>query len=242
MDNFVFAIEGNVGSGKSTLIKFLEKEKLQIYGYKIVFLPEPVEDWTNIKNDDGNNIIQEYYKDNHKYGFCFQINALISRISQIRKALLTSSKTIFIIERSVHTDKFVFCKMLYDDGIIDKINYEVYLRWYNEFQKDMLVSGIIYVNTDVENSFNRIKIRNRKGEESISKEYLQKLDNYHKNWLLSEKLDTPLLKIEGDKHYENKLPEEWMTRIDSFIRSHTTNLNIDFNFNVDDQFEKYILF
>jgi deoxyadenosine/deoxycytidine kinase len=132
--------------------------------------------------------------------------------------------------------------MLYDDKIIDKINYEVYLRWYNEFQKDMLITGIIYVNTDVENSFNRIKIRNRKGEESISKEYLQKLDNYHKEWLLSEKLNTPLLKIEGDKHYENKLPEEWRNRISSFIRTHTTNLNIDFNFNVDDQFEKYILF
>ena len=176
MDNYVFAIEGNVGSGKSTLIKYLEKEKLEIYGYKIVFLPEPVEDWISIKNDEGSNIIQEYYKDNHKYGFCFQINALISRISQIRRALLTSSKTIFIIERSVHTDKFVFCKMLYDDKIIDKINYEVYLRWYNEFQKDMMITGIIYVNTDVGNSFNRIKIRNRKGEESISKEYLQKMN------------------------------------------------------------------
>ena len=167
---------------------------------------------------------------------------MISRISQIRRALLTSTKTIFIIERSVHTDKFVFCKMLYDDKIIDKINYEVYLRWYNEFQRDMLITGIIYVNTDVENSFNRIKIRNRKGEESISKEYLQKLDNYHKEWLLSDKLNTPLLKIEGDKHYENKLPDEWRDRISSFIRTHTTNLNIDFNFNVDDQFEKYILF
>ena len=132
--------------------------------------------------------------------------------------------------------------MLYDDKIIDKINYEVYLRWYNEFQKDMMITGIIYVNTDVGNSFNRIKIRNRKGEESISKEYLQKLDNYHKEWLLSDKLNTPLLKIEGDKHYENKLPEEWRDRISSFIRTHTTNLNIDFNFNVDDQFEKYILF
>jgi len=132
--------------------------------------------------------------------------------------------------------------MLYDDKIIDRINYEVYLRWYNEFQKDMLITGIIYVNTDVENSFNRIKIRNRKGEENISKEYLQKLDNYHKEWLLSDKLNTPLLKIEGDKHYDNKLPDEWMARIYSFIKTHTTNLNIDFNFNVDDQFEKYILF
>ena len=106
----------------------------------------------------------------------------------------------------------------------------------------MLITGIIYVNTDVENSFNRIKIRNRKGEENISKEYLQKLDNYHKEWLLCDKLNTPLLKIEGDKHYENKLPEEWMVRINSFIKTHTANLNIDFNFNVDDQFEKYILF
>ena len=243
MNNYVFAIEGNVGSGKSTLIKYLEKIKINMQGYKIIFLPEPVEEWKKIKNKNGSNIIEGYYKNENKYGFSFQINALISRISQIRKALLSSTNTIFIIERSVHTDKHVFCKMLYDNGVIDKINYEVYLRWYDEFQKDMMISGIIYVNTDIENSHKRIKIRNRKGEENISKEYLTKLDTYHKNWLLDGSLEYPLLNIDGNKHYQDKLPDDWKQKINMSIQNNITNLYMDFDYNVSAWFdENYILF
>jgi deoxycitidine kinase/deoxyguanosine kinase len=117
--------------------------------------------------------------------------------------------------------------MLYEKGIIDKINYDVYLRWYNEFQKDMLISGIIYVNTNVENSYKRIKIRNRKGEENITKDYLQKLDDYHKEWLYSDNLGSSLLKIDGNIPYENKLPDNWREDINTFIKNNVTDLNND---------------
>ena len=50
MSNYVFSVEGNVGSGKSYLIKNLMKTLKTIYKYDIVYLPEPVKEWEKIKN------------------------------------------------------------------------------------------------------------------------------------------------------------------------------------------------
>ena len=55
----IFSVEGNIGSGKRTIVKYL-KDNLNIEGYSIVFLQEPVEIWNTIKDLDGKNIIQHY--------------------------------------------------------------------------------------------------------------------------------------------------------------------------------------
>ena len=35
---------------------------------------------------------------------------------------------IFITERSLFTDKYIFAKMLYDQGKIEDVNYQIYLN------------------------------------------------------------------------------------------------------------------
>ena len=62
MSNYVFSIEGNVGSGKSYLIKNLMKCLKTIYNYNVIYLPEPVKEWEKIKNEKHENVIQVYYK------------------------------------------------------------------------------------------------------------------------------------------------------------------------------------
>ena len=44
----------------------------------------------------------------------------------------------------------------------------------------------MYINTNPEICFNRIKKRSRKGEDSIPLEYLRHCDRLHKQWLLQE--------------------------------------------------------
>ena len=57
----LFSVEGNIGSGKSTLIKKLKNEMKYICNgdaCEIVnYLPEPVNIWESIKDKDGKNII-----------------------------------------------------------------------------------------------------------------------------------------------------------------------------------------
>ena len=51
--HYIFTIEGNIGSGKSTLVKKLKNTFHNIDNIKIIFLDEPVSEWENIKDKDG---------------------------------------------------------------------------------------------------------------------------------------------------------------------------------------------
>ena len=46
----------------------------------------------------------------------------------------TSADTIIITERSLHTDRMVFAKMLYESGLIEDVNYQIYLKWFDGSQ------------------------------------------------------------------------------------------------------------
>ena len=217
MSNYVFSVEGNVGSGKSYLIKNLMNTLKTIYKYNVIYLPEPVKEWQKIKNENHENVIQVYYKDPVKYGFSFQIMTLISRITQLRNAFKTYRNTIFILERSVYADRNVFCKMLKDDGIIDNINYEIYLRWFDEFKNEIPINGNIYINTGIEKTMKRIEKRGREGENSITKEYLTKLKKYHDDWLYQSNM--PMLELNGNIDYEKIIPPQWFSKIITFVQS-----------------------
>ena len=177
----VVSIEGNIGSGKSTILEFLKKRFKD--NKSIAFLSEPVDVWREIKDEDGIDLLTNFYKNQEKFSFHFQMAAYISRIAAITK-LQENNKEIklIIVERSIWTDKNVFAKMLYDDGKISKLEYNIYLKWFDEFSKLINHSLNIYIKTKPEVAFDRVKKRNRSGE-TIPLEYLQKCHKYHNEWL-----------------------------------------------------------
>ena len=188
----IISIEGNIGSGKSTSISHLKSLNLS----NVVFLPEPVDVWTEIKDKDGMNIIEHYYSNQQKYAFSFQMMAYITRLSQLRKAIKETPKDYIIItERCLLTDRHIFAKMLYDDGKIEEIEYNIYMRWFDEFLEECKIDGIIYIETDPTVCKERIGIRNRAGE-NIPLSYLENCHKYHQEWL-SDKSNT--LTLDGNK-------------------------------------------
>ena len=124
MAQYIYSIEGNIGSGKSTVIKLLKEHFMETL---MLLLLEPVNEWESICDENGNNIIEKYYEDQEKYAFSFQMMAYISRLKQLQDAIKKGYKYI-ITERSLLTDKMVFAKMLYDENKINKIDYEIYTR------------------------------------------------------------------------------------------------------------------
>jgi deoxyguanosine kinase len=179
----IISVEGNIGSGKSTFVKALQEyySKPNEFNKKIYFLQEPVSIWETIKNNAGKNIIECFYKDQQKYAFSFQMMAYISRLSLLRKAVKEGYDYIFT-ERCVNTDRNVFAKMLYDSGKIEKINYEIYTKWFDEFIEEFNNFYYIYIKTDATKALERVNKRARIGE-SIPLEYLQECNKYHENWL-----------------------------------------------------------
>lgn len=173
----IISIEGNIGSGKSTLVNYL---KNTLDKDKYIFVDEPVNTWQSIKDNEGIDILSKFYNNKEKYAFSFQMLAYISRISAIKKVI--NDDKIIITERCVNTDKEVFAKMLYDDNLIEDINYQIYNMWFDEFNKDIKVNKFVYLQTDPILCSKRIKQRNREGED-IDLDYLCKCHNYHENWI-----------------------------------------------------------
>jgi deoxyadenosine/deoxycytidine kinase len=121
--------------------------------------------------------------------------AYISRLAILRESVrdimgkihkqssCENNKYIIITERSLYTDKYVFAKMLYDQGKIEDVKYQIYLNWFDEFAKDFPVNDVIYVNTDPEKCYERIHKRARVGEEVIPLAYLKSCHEYHNSFL-----------------------------------------------------------
>lgn len=208
----IISIEGNIGTGKSTLVQMLKDT------YKnnpnIVFLQEPVDMWNTIKDTNGETILSKFYGDQDKYAFSFQMMAYISRISILKKAIKSNPGKTIISERCVLTDRNVFAKMLYDSGKIEDVNYQIYLQWFDEFIEEVPVSGIVYVRADPEVSYERVMKRAREGE-VIPLEYLEECHKYHESWLSLS--DRKVITFDGNVEFIDGIPQEWIDKIEAVI-------------------------
>lgn len=230
----IVSIEGNIGSGKSTLLETLKtifKENSNV-----LFLREPVDEWEKIKDKDGNTMLQKFYANQQEYSFAFQMMAYISRLTILRETVRDimkrveirkesdnidkKDKYIIITERSLYTDKFVFAKMLYDQGKIEDVMYQIYLNWFDEFAKDFPVNDVIYVNTDPTKCYERIHKRARIGEEVIPLAYLTACHDYH-NAFLDETtgIKATQLVLNGnlDIFQNSQVIDDWITSIKNFL-------------------------
>ena len=209
----IISIDGNIGSGKSTLVKLIGKH----FKERVCILKEPVDEWENIKDRSGKTIIQNFYENQKDYAFSFQMMAYISRLSSLRKLVKSNPDGIIITERSVLTDRQVFAKMLFDSGKIRDIEYSIYLKWFDEYIEDFPISHIIYLKTNPEICGERIKKRLRDGEDNVELEYLKSCHEYHDTWL--ENTDIPVMEISGNPDIE-KTPstiDNWMEKINEIL-------------------------
>lgn len=180
----IFSIDGNIGSGKSTIVR--ELKRVLDNDTNIIFLEEPVDEWSEIKSKDGTTILEKFYTNQDKYAFSFQMMAYISRLALMRKTIRENPGYHIVTERSIYTDRNVFAKMLYDDGKIEEVNYQIYLKWFDEFVDETKIDHIIYIDTTATKCYERIKKRSRTGESDIPLEYLQKCEMYHDIWILND--------------------------------------------------------
>jgi len=101
---------------------------------------------------------------------------------------LAHDKQIVITERSVLTDRYVFADMLYKDGAMNALEYDLYCRWFDRYAAKIPIAGIIHLQTDPTTSLVRIGTRGRVAEGGIALEYLEALEAQHQSWLSSTTL------------------------------------------------------
>lgn len=213
MAPYIISVEGNIGSGKSTFVEFLRKSIPNA-----IFLQEPVKEWNEVRDHTNETMLEKFYKDQSRYSFSFQMMAYISRLALLKKTVEENPDAIIITERCLNTDREVFAKMLFDQNKIEEVEYQIYLKWFYNFQSDYPINQYIYLRTDPEVANARVLKRNRQGE-SISQHYLKMCHQYHDNWLSHHRVSPNVTTI--DANHDEIHMVEWAKSVMSIIKGHT---------------------
>ena len=173
----IYALEGNIGAGKTTVLKLMSKTFKDVE-----FVEEPVKEWQNL---GGENLLESFYKDPERWGFSFEFYSMLTKIQSLLKAA-NSEKPIIIIERSILSNK-LFMDLSKELGKLNPMEYKMLLNTYEFYLQNVYpqLSGVIYLDTPVDECVKRIIKRNRGEECSIDKNYLEsikkKLDELAEN-------------------------------------------------------------
>lgn len=180
MKKFI-AIAGNIGVGKSTLTRLLCEFYLWEPFYEAV---------------DDNPYLVDFYQDMKTWSFHSQVFFLSRRLSHHRQ-IIERPGTV-VQDRSVYEDAEVFARNLYEQGSMSERDYASYRDLYET------VIGIlpppdlvIYLQASVPTLVDRIRKRGRDYEQSISPEYLERLNRYYEEWMDHVKL-CPVLTVPTD--------------------------------------------
>lgn len=166
MDKFI-VIAGNIGAGKTTLVKILSE--------KLGFTPfyEPHEE---------NPYLADFYEDMKSWSYHSQVYFLTRRL-KIHKELLQATGTV-VQDRSVYEDAQIFARNLYLQGDLSQRDYQVYQDLYQILVSLLpMPSLIIYLRASVDTLMKRIACRGREYEAGISREYLGRLNQLYEDWM-----------------------------------------------------------
>ncbi|MGS2740356.1 deoxynucleoside kinase [Sinomicrobium sp. M5D2P17] len=160
------AIAGNIGAGKTTLTKLLAKH----FRWEAQF--EDVVD---------NPYLDDFYTQMERWSFNLQIYFLNSRFRQILQ-IRESGKTI-IQDRTIYEDAYIFAPNLYAMGLMTNRDFENYQSLF-ELMENLVQPPdlLIYLRSSIPNLVSQIHKRGREYENSISIDYLSRLNERYEAW------------------------------------------------------------
>ena len=161
------AIAGNIGAGKTTLTKLLAKH------YK----------WTaHFESVDENPYLDDFYAEMERWSFNLQIFFLNSRFRQILE-IHESGKNI-IQDRTIYEDAHIFAPNLHAMGLMTNRDFSNYSSLFDLMEN--LVSPpdlLIYLRANIQTLVGQIHNRGRDYENSISIDYLSRLNERYEAWI-----------------------------------------------------------
>lgn len=163
-------VDGVIGAGKTTVISLIEKHINSYKDLKVKAIYEPVKLWSDI------GALQYFYKDIEKNCYEFQTFSYITRIKSVIDEIYNCPDAdIYILERSIWTDKYIFMELLKE--IVGEMRFNMYNTWWEmwSYIMPMRVDKWVLLDTSLEESLKRINSRNRNGENAIDKGYQTRL-------------------------------------------------------------------
>ena len=161
------AIAGNIGAGKTTLTRLLAKNfKWQPHYEDVV----------------DNPYLDDFYLQMERWSFNLQIYFLNSRFRQILN--FRESKKKIIQDRTIYEDAHIFAPNLHAMGLMSNRDYENYKSLF-ELMENLVAPPdlLIYLRCSIPNLVHQIHKRGRDYENSISIDYLSRLNERYEAWI-----------------------------------------------------------
>lgn len=167
------AVEGNIGSGKSSALA-----ALALAFPDVPTFPEPVDEWTDL--------LQLFYSSPAEWALAFSLKVLLT----FREP---GAIDTCIVERSPLASRHVFSQILYNDGSLMQQEWELFKEYHDlmAWKPDVF----IYVDTPVHACLDRIRERGRPGESVIDEQYLRRIEFQYANML--RYVNIPVVKVDG---------------------------------------------
>ena len=163
------AVAGNIGSGKTTLTQLLAKH----YNWRPHF-----------EDVDDNPYLNDFYHQMERWSFNLQIYFLNSRFNQVTD-IRKSGETV-IQDRTIYEDAHIFAPNLNDMGLMTQRDFDSYSSLFGLMESFVQAPDLlIYLRADISTLVSQIHKRGREYENTISIDYLSRLNERYEAWISS---------------------------------------------------------
>ena len=184
-----FTIAGNIGAGKTSLTKLLS----EYYGWE-----------ANYEDVIDNPYLDDFYTHMERWSFNLQVYFLNSRFRQL---LAAKDKDIkFVQDRTIYEDAHIFAPNLHAMGLMNHRDFTNYKSLFELMES--LIEGpdlLIYLRSSIPNLVSKIHKRGREYENSISIDYLSRLNERYEAWISTyDKGNLLIIDVDELDFVENK--------------------------------------
>jgi len=175
--NYV-AIEGNIGSGKTSLSNLMSDE----FNAKIV-----------LERFADNPFLPKFYEDQERFAFPLEMSFLADRYQQLTDDLAQFD----LFKNFIVPDYYIFKSLIFAQVTLQKEEYALYRKMFDIMYKEISKPDLyIYLYQNTDRLLENIKKRGRIYEQNIEASYLQKIHVGYINFIKTEQdLNTLIIDV-----------------------------------------------
>jgi 2-amino-4-hydroxy-6-hydroxymethyldihydropteridine diphosphokinase len=184
------AIEGNIGSGKTTLATMIAED----FNAKII-----------LERFADNPFLPKFYEDKDRYAFPLEMSFLADRYSQLSDDLAQFD----LFKNFIVSDYYIFKSLIFAQVTLQKDEFYLYRKMFDIMYKEISKPDLyIYLYQDTPQLIKNIKKRGREYEQNIAPEYLDKIHQGYSSFIKTEENLKTLIIDVSQKDFLNN-PDEY---------------------------------
>ncbi len=207
MDINYLVIEGNIGSGKTSLANMLAEE----------FQAKAV-----LEGFGENPFLPKFYENQDKYAFPLEMSFLADRYNQLNRNI----RDFELFSSFVVSDYYFMKSLIFAQNTLPDAEYQLYQRFFNiVYEKLPRPDLYVYLHQDVYNLLKNIEKRGRSYEQKMDPAYLEKIcDGYFR--FFNQQKDFPILVIDTN-HIDFIANKNDYNRLKELIFKHEYQMGIN---------------